>query len=423
MKILVSAVLFVGITSFAFAQPSPDGERTNGWRSDIDTLVSYMKRQHYVYKSKPFPAALITKTAALKESVDRFSDERMAFELEKLMYHMHDGHSYVLPFVPNRGPSYYLPVHFYVFNDGVFIIDADEPYTGLIGYHVRTINGISADSIVIDMKNYIHQDNIHTTKWFAPTMLRFRGLHEMYGLKPSSNEIRMELVDRNKRFVRQTVSFVPVTVLRGIPKLIPSQLPDSPPPPLYLSNVAKNFWMEKLPEKKLLYFQFNQVQDAENESLSQFSKRLDGVLSAMKPRLLIIDVRHNNGGNKDFLRPLIDVIKKYERSDSAASIVVITGRNTFSAAQVFIALLDAETKALFAGEPSGSSPNFVGEEGNMFKLPWSGTMGNISYRYHENIPGDTRQWIEPDFPVTLSSTAYFENQDPVMMFLLQKFNR
>lgn len=423
MKTFVSAVLFVWILSFAAAQPSPEVERTNGWRSDIDTLLSYMKQQHYVYKSKPLPAALIAKAAALRESVDRFSDERMAFELEKLMYHMHDGHSYVLPFVPNRSQIYYLPVHFYVFNDGVFIIDADEPYTGLIGYKVQTMNGIHADSIVHDMQTYIHQDNIFTTKWFAPTFLRFRGLHEMYGLKPSSGEIIMDLIDRNGRPVRQTAAFVPVTALRGIPKLIPSQLPDSPPPSLYLSNVTKNFWLEKIPEKSVLYFQFNQVQNAENESLSQFSKRLDGVLSAMKPRLFIIDARHNNGGNKDLLRPLIDVIKKYEQSNVAASIVVITGRNTFSAAQVFIALLDKETKALFAGEPSGSSPNFVGEEGNMFNLPWSGAMGNISTRYHENIPGDTRQWIEPDFPVTLSSTSYYKNQDPVMMFLLQKFNR
>ncbi|MBI2427813.1 MAG: hypothetical protein HYV29_03290 [Ignavibacteriales bacterium] len=423
MKIHFAASLFVSIASLAVAQPTSDPGRTNGWRADIDTLLSHMKQQHYVYKTKPLPAALTAKAAELKGSVDRFSDERMALELEKLMYYMHDGHSYVLPFVPNRSQTYYLPVQFYVFEDGVFIIGADVPYTSLIGCKVQTMNGISADSIVKDMQTYIHQDNIYTTKWFAPTFLRFRGLHEMYGLKPSSHDVRMELVDRNNRTVHQSVAFVPVTALRGIPKLIPSQLPDSPPPPLYLSNVAKNFWLERMPEKNLLYFQFNQVQDAENESLSEFSKRLDGALSAMKPRLFIIDVRHNNGGNKMLLRPLIDVIKKYERSDSAASIVVITGRNTFSAAQVFIALLDKETKALFAGEPSASSPNFVGEEGNMFNLPWSGAMGNISYRYHENIPGDTRQWIEPDLPVTLSSAAYFENRDPVMMFLIRKFDR
>jgi len=84
-------------------------------------------------------------------------------------------------------------------------------------------------------------------------------------------------------------------------------------------------------------------------------------------------------------------------------------------------LINKETKALFAGEPSSSSPNFVGEEGNTIMLPWSGAIGNISNRYHENIPGDKRKWIQPDMYVTLSSKAYFENRDPVMEYIRKKF--
>jgi hypothetical protein len=49
-------------------------------------------------------------------------------------------------------------------------------------------------------------------------------------------------------------------------------------------------------------------------------------------------------------------------------------------------------------------------------------MGSISNKYHENIPGDHRRWIAPDFPVSLSSQAYFKNQDPVVEFILKKMN-
>lgn len=118
---------------------------------------------------------------------------------------------------------------------------------------------------------------------------------------------------------------------------------------------------------------------------------------------------------------MIDVIKRFESLNRTAKIIVITGRNTFSAAQVFITLINKETKALFAGEPSASSPNFVGEEGNFFMLPWSGAIGNISTRYHESIPGDKRKWIQPNFTIILSSTSYFENQDPVMDYIRKKF--
>ena len=89
------------------------------------------------------------------------------------------------------------------------------------------------------------------------------------------------------------------------------------------------------------------------------------------------------------------------------------GRNTFSAAQVFLGQMDRYTNAIFAGEPSSSRPNFVGEEVPV-ELPWSGAIGSMSDRYHETIPGDTREWIEPDIKLVLSSRDYFANKDPLL---------
>ncbi|MFA5834654.1 MAG: hypothetical protein WDA22_14335 [Bacteroidota bacterium] len=421
MKRTFVSIIFILTLRLIIAQTSQETEREKGWQGDIDTLLSLMKRQHYVYKSKPFPAELLTRAARLKETVNRLSDERLVFELEKLMYYMHDGHSYVLPFTTKRGPTYYLPIQFYLFNDGVFIIDAAERYKQLIGYKVQQINGIDVDTVINDMNSYIHQDNAYTVKWFAPTFMRFRGVYEMYGLPASSPAIGLRLIDRKNTSVLQTIEFEPVTSLQGIPKLIPSQLDNAPPAPKYLSQISKNYWLEYRPDMNMLYVQFNQVENDRKESLSDFSKRLDSALSAGKPRLFVIDVRNNNGGNKMLLRPLIDVIKRYGAENRSTRTIVITGRNTFSAAQVFISLLNKETNVVFAGEPSASSPNFVGEEGNMFLLPWSGAIGNISWRYHENIPGDTRKWIEPDFTIILSSKEYFENRDPVMEYIRKQF--
>ena len=403
--------------------PSQDSERVKGWQSDIDILLKLMKQQHIVYQTRPLPPELLAQAGKLKENVSAFSDERMLYELQKLMYYMHDGHSYVLP-ISTKGPvAHCLPLHFYLFSDGVYLIDAEEPYQHLIGCKVEQINGISVDQIVDDMHAYIHQDNIHTVKWFAPTVIRFRGLYEMYGLPALSKDMPLTVMDREQKPVIEKVKFVPAASLRGIPKLIPSRLPEAPPTPLYLTRVSTNYWYEYTPEKNMLYFQFNQVRDAQNQSIAQFSAGLSATLTAEHPQLFIIDVRHNNGGNLGLLPPLVGVIRAYEKRVPTANIVVITGRNTFSAAQVFISLLDKDTKAIFAGEPSSSRPNFVGEEGNVFVLPWSGATGNISTRYHETIPGDDREWIQPDFPVALSSQAYFANQDPVLDFLMDRFSR
>lgn len=417
-KFMLNFLLFFMFSFMAYSQTAPD--RVKGWRSDIDSLLVFMKREHYVYNKQPLPGKLITNSKILKSTIKHYSDERMLIEMERLMYYMQDGHSYILPFFAKKVTTFYLPVQFYLFKDGVYIVDAVEPYRNSIGYRITHINNITPEKLVKDMTGYIHQDNKFTVQWFAPTILRLRGVHEAYGLTAGAKDITLKLLDHNSQPQVKQVAFVEATDFRGIPKLIPSQLNGANEVPMYLKELQSNFWVKPLPVKEALYFQFNQVRDMKSESIAAFSKRLDSILSAINPKLFIIDVRHNNGGNKNLLPPLIDVIKKYNAVQPLAKIVVITGRNTFSAAQVFISLLDKEMKVLFAGEPSSSKPNFVGEE-NRIVLPWSGAVGSISNRYHENIPSDKRKWIKPDFSIPLYSKQYFNNQDPVIGFLLNKF--
>ncbi len=75
---------------------------------------------------------------------------------------------------------------------------------------------------------------------------------------------------------------------------------------------------------------------------------------------------------------------------------VIIGRETFSAAQDFSNFIERVTNATFVGEPSGSSPIFVGES-TAVVLPWSGLSFTISSRYwQDSHDGDDRPFICPD---------------------------
>jgi hypothetical protein len=72
------------------------------------------------------------------------------------------------------------------------------------------------------------------------------------------------------------------------------------------------------------------------------------------------------------------------------------------------------TRAVFLGEPTGSSPNAIGEH-TVVPLPYSGLMLSISSRYHQqSYPGDERAWIAPDVPVAMTSADYFAGRDPVL---------
>ena len=76
------------------------------------------------------------------------------------------------------------------------------------------------------------------------------------------------------------------------------------------------------------------------------------------------------------------------------------------------------TDAIFVGEPSSSSPNFVGEETQVL-LPYSGTIVSISNLYwQDSQPWDNRPWIAPDIPATLSFDDYANGRDPALASIL-----
>ena len=313
LKLLGTAILFITSFYISSAQTSATENRISGWSSDIDTMLALMKREHYVYKSKPLPPELLIKSADLKTKISSFSDERMLLELQRLMFYMHDGHSYILPVARNVA-SMYMPLQFYIFNDGSFIIDASAAYKDLVGCKVISINGVKTEKLIDDMNTYIHHDNKFTVIWFAPSVLRFRGTYEPYGLAAGSTGISVQLIDKNQKTITRNINFIPATDFHGIPKLIPSELAENIPLPLYLSQVQNNFWFTSI-NQKTLYFQFNQVEDKDTETLAAFSTKLDSSLKAQKPSLFIIDVRNNNGGNLDLLPPLMKVIKDFEKQN------------------------------------------------------------------------------------------------------------
>ena len=411
--ILLSIVGFTSVT----AQP----ERTRGWSDDIDYLLAKVKEQHYVYKNKDLPPAMVQTAEELKKRIPDLTDERMLIELQGLMYHLGDGHSYILPLMARITESKFLPLHFYEFTDGMYVIDADAANARLIGMKVKSIAGATPEKIMRDMVAFVSQDNTVGAQWLGPVFMRQRGLLERYGLAIGSQTALIKFEDQTGKQFEASVPFVPPTDFRGVPKMVPAKNTPADMVPLYLTNVSDNFWFKYLPEHKAMYFQWNQVQNKEGETLAVFSTRLANELKTLKPTLLIVDVRHNNGGNGYLNTAVIKMMKNFEESQKG-QIVIITGRNTFSAAQIFIGRADYETGAVFAGEPSSSKPNFVGEENEVI-LPYSGARGSISNRYHESIPGDTRQWIAPELEMRLSSRDYFGNNDPVLKAVLKKYGK
>ena len=97
---------------------------------------------------------------------------------------------------------------------------------------------------------------------------------------------------------------------------------------------------------------------------------------------------------------------------------IVIGRRTFSAAQNAATLLERHTEAIFVGEPTGSSPNFIGE-GVSFTLPYGNVFVSLSDLYWQSgWPRDRRKWIAPLLYTPPSFAAYRVNRDPAMEAIL-----
>src|SRR5262249_56582981 len=148
-------------------------------------------------------------------------------------------------------------------------------------------------------------------------------------------------------------------------------------PPLYVRHMDKFAWFEYLPEQKAVYFQFNSVRNGNDETLAQFTERLTKFIDEHEVEKLVIDLRWNNGGNTFVGQPLLLALIANKKVNQQGKLFVITGRRTYSAAQNVATYIERYTNATFVGEPTGSSPNFVGEEAPV-TLPYSKVMANVS---------------------------------------------
>src|SRR5262245_13451695 len=330
-------------------QTTATQDREAGWRSDLDFLLSEMRRQHYIYRSQPLPEALERRAAELRQAVPRFSDERMLSEFQRLMSFLGDGHCYILPAGAERVRSTYLPLRFYLFSDGLYVVDADAGHDRWIGSRVLKLGNVSADDAIARVGEMTSKDNPMGVKWVGPFILRFRGFLEAIGSEVGAGSIRLDFEGKDRRVVTQEMELTPMSRVGGIPKLIPSKIPGATNPPLYLSSVSTNYWFKELPNG-VLYFQFNQVMEGSGETLSEFARRLQIFIKERSPKILIVDARHNNGGHAELLPPLVETLKRFESSDPQSKIIVMTGRNTFSGAQIFIEPGKSRTRALLAGE-------------------------------------------------------------------------
>jgi hypothetical protein len=80
---------------------------------------------------------------------------------------------------------------------------------------------------------------------------------------------------------------------------------------------------------------------------------------------------------------LVHRLTRNDKINQRGNLFVVVGRHTLSARIMLATEIEQNTHAVFVGEPTGSRPNFVGQDVGL-RLPFSGMRGSLSDLYWQS---------------------------------------
>ena len=399
MRVAVVAVALLVVVGCASgsnaAAPAP-----SPLQREITGLVDQMAQLHPDVDHEVPLAELRAEAADLAARAPAISrDELLVGLLRLTTLGERDGHGGIFLHDSHARPFTFFPLRVHDFADGVHVV-ADVAGGAHVGKRVTAIDGVPIARVVEQVRPLIPRDNASTIRLLLPEYLVcaevLRGLGIVQGAATYS------FGDGSEVTLEPTAAYGLGTALHPLPTRKPQ---------LVYRNLGQPFFLTTLERGRSLYLGYHMVASPPQALLDRILR------TARKPgfRRLVIDVRHNGGGDNTTYYPLIDLINA---RPLRGKVVLLVGRMTFSAAGNFAAAVDHQTKARLVGEPTGGAPNQWGDR-NQIDLPVAGLTAYVAVVYVEIAPRDKRHAVQPNVRVEPTVADFLAGRDPVLRAALR----
>lgn len=387
------------------------------WSADLDHLVAELRRLHWVVRR----AGLSAETAGLVEDLrarlsepepeapvsDDF-DAATIVALQRVLASIGDGHTVLYPAGQERGVLTRLPLGFWWFDDGLLVVAAEDPHRDLVGRRVVELGGLEVGELLRRLEPWVSHDNSSGYRWVAPVSLVFEEFVEAAGGTPGEIVSEDALGSRTRhRIAGKREPVDPSQLVLSLPA------PPAVEPPLAWTRPGEVAWTEEV-GSGVRYARLDRI----DGGLATWAAGLLTGEQGTVPEHLILDLRGNAGGDARHLPPLVGALVTFERT-LGGRVLVLTSRNTFSAAQTLLSEIEWLTDALVVGEPAGTRPNRPGNEA-LVRLPCSGAWASIASGWNQgHTSRDERVWIAPEVPVGSTSEDYLAGRDAALEVALE----
>ncbi len=401
----------------------------DGWRCDLRHLQVELPRVHPEPFTKIDRATFERELLELERRLKSLEPHEIVVDLARIVALLGDGHTRLtLPLdseieffrghTPTR-PSLpdlvmrQFPVRFGSHDDRLLITAIGQGVSGgerVLGREVIQIGGLTTEDAIEAVSATIQRDNEWQLRYHLPERLVLPDLLHARGVidQRETLELRVATETGDESLQLQVVPQGQAVEWRDLTVDQPVSMRPLPSP----------FLMTQI-DGGILYLRIDEIGDGPGETLAALSERLEQALGNPGFERLVIDLRHNRGGDNSLSQPLVHALIRSPALREAGSLFVLTGRATFSAAMMLAVDLERHTRAIFVGEPTGSSPNHHGDASKR-QLPYSGLTVRISTRqWQYSHPLDQRTAIVPtvDAPQTVESVL--QGRDPALDWVVR----
>ncbi len=394
-----------------------EATRSEGWNTDIDLYKTAFETIHFDLYRKISKADWEQNIADIKKNVEVLTDDEIVTKIMQLTAKVGDGHTFVRPPLQGSNKLHFYPIQLYQFKEGVYVTAINEKYKEVVGGELTHIDNTPVSTVLDKFKSALSVDNEMGYKENAYLIMLSEVLHN---LKVTKQKTQVSFRFKKENGEEVTLN---IEALDFNPALWNSVLSSDKELPLYRSNPAKYFWFKHINDANAIYLQLNINFSMPDKDIEEFYDEVFAYIETNNIERLILDIRNCPGGNSFNNKPLLEHILKSKHLNKKGNFYTVIGRKTFSAAMNLTTDLEQRTNTTFIGEPTGSSPNFVGET-NFVELPYSKINVSISNAYWQrSVSWDKRHWIAPDIYIEPSFEAYKNNEDPVLDFILERFKK
>jgi hypothetical protein len=414
MRITVLIFVLIINSVFSFSQQID-------WSADLEYLRKELPKKHKDLFFKLSQSDFNDEINKLKNQSVKLSDVNIAIKLQQLIAKVGDSHTGV-SYDGLEKDNNTVPFRTYLFDEGLYILWANEKYEALLGQRLIAINGYKVDQLFDSLRTLVVNDNEAIVKEYIPKRLLTKR-HVLKHFKFLTDSVDVIEHEDSEGIIRRT-RFTSADRLVNVKQFNAENLP------IGWSNPQAYFWEKYIPESKTYFIQYNQCWSRELEykygnkeraekfpSFGEFQTRILDVLKSHENIKVIFDLRYNGGGNSRQGEDLIGNLKNLPAAEEGKLFVLI-GRNTFSSAIINALQFKEIASATLLGEETAGKTQSYGEV-KQLTLPNSKLTVNYSTKFFK-LTKTYLSTVTPDLNIPVTFSDYKNGIDRAVQYVIDQ---